>query len=103
MLLIERAVVDALNRASSAQELADLMQEACRLEFSTISPYLTAMLSLEPGYNREISTSLSSPCSSTWMPSSASSGASSRSISRAIPGLDAICGPAHGGSGPRRR
>src|SRR3954453_22193913 len=37
------------------------------------------------------------------MPSSASSGASSRSISRAIPGLNSISGPAHGGSGPRRR
>ena len=42
------------------------------------------------------SMSLSSPCSSTWMPSSASSGASSRSISRAIPGLelDLRAGPA---------
>ncbi len=53
MLQIERAVVDALNRASSAQELADLVQEAGPLEFSTIPPHLTAMLSLEPGYNRE--------------------------------------------------
>jgi hypothetical protein len=49
-----------------------------------------------------VGTSLISPCSLTWMPSSASSGASSRSKSRAIPGLYAISGPAHGGSGPRR-
>jgi hypothetical protein len=54
MLQIDRAVVDALNRASSAEELTDLVQEAIRLEFSTIPPYLTAMLSLKPGYNREI-------------------------------------------------
>lgn len=54
MLQIERAAVDALNRAGSAEELADLIHEAIRLEFSTIPPYLTAMLSLKPGTNRDI-------------------------------------------------
>ena len=54
MLKIDRAAVDALDRAGSAEELADLVHEAIRLEFSTIPPYLTAMLSLKPGTNRDI-------------------------------------------------
>jgi len=54
MLRVERAVVAAVSAAASAEELVGLVQEAVRLEFSTIPPYLTAMLSLKPGRNRDI-------------------------------------------------
>jgi hypothetical protein len=54
MLRVERAAVDAVRTAASADDLVGLVQEAVRLEFSTIPPYLTAMLSLKPGQNREI-------------------------------------------------
>ncbi len=54
MLRIDRAAVDAANEATSADDLAPLVQKAVELEFSTIPPYLTAMLSLKPGRNREI-------------------------------------------------
>lgn len=54
MLRVERAAVNAVSTATSADDLVGLVQEAVRLEFSTIPPYLTAMLSLKPGQNREI-------------------------------------------------
>ncbi|HYU50046.1 MAG TPA: ferritin-like protein [Candidatus Limnocylindria bacterium] len=54
MLQIDRSTVDTVDGASSADDLTALIQEAVRLEFSTIPPYLTAMLSLKPGQNREI-------------------------------------------------
>lgn len=54
MLQVERAAVDAVSTATSAEDLVGLVQEALRLEFSTIPPYLTAMLSLKPGQNRDI-------------------------------------------------
>jgi Ferritin-like len=54
MLQIDRAAVDTVNGASSADDLVGLVQEAIRLEFSTIPPYLTTMLSLKPRQNREI-------------------------------------------------
>src|SRR6266545_4701329 len=54
MLRIERAAVEAVDSATSAEDLVDLVQEAMRLEFATIPPYLTAMLSLKPGQNRDI-------------------------------------------------
>jgi len=54
MLRIDRAVVDELARASSAAEITGLVQQAVRLEFSTIPPYLTAMMSLKPDQNRDI-------------------------------------------------
>jgi len=54
MLTIDRAVVDQLARAGSAADVADLVQEAVRLEFATIPPYLTAMMSLKPNQNRDI-------------------------------------------------
>jgi hypothetical protein len=44
----------AVGAARTATDLHDLVQAAIRLEFSTIPPYLTAMLSLRPGANREI-------------------------------------------------
>jgi hypothetical protein len=54
VLQIDRATVDTVQKASSGEALLGLVQEAIRLEFSTIPPYLTAMLSLKPGQNREI-------------------------------------------------
>lgn len=54
MLKVARAAVEALAGAGSAAELGPLVQEAVRLEFATIPPYLTAMLSLKPGRNRDI-------------------------------------------------
>jgi Ferritin-like len=54
VLQIDRAAVDTVQDAGSGEELVGLVQEAIRLEFSTIPPYLTAMLSLKPGRNREI-------------------------------------------------
>jgi len=54
MLRIDRAVVDQLARASSATEITGLVQQAVRLEFATIPPYITAMLSLKPDQNRDI-------------------------------------------------
>ncbi len=54
MLRVDRAAIDAVSTATSADDLAGLVQEAIRLEFATIPPYLTAMLSLKPGQNREI-------------------------------------------------
>lgn len=54
MLRIDPASVDALSTATSADDLVGLVAEAVRLEFATIPPYLTAMLSLRPGQNREI-------------------------------------------------
>ncbi len=54
MLRIDRAVVDQLARAGSAADVVDLVQDAVRLEFATIPPYLTAMMSLKPNQNRDI-------------------------------------------------
>ena len=54
MLRIARHNVEGLAAAQSAADLHALVADAIRLEFSTIPPYLTAMLSLHPGANREI-------------------------------------------------
>ena len=54
MQKIDRALVHSVWSASSGEDLHELVREAIRLEFSTIPPYLTAMLSLMPGHNREI-------------------------------------------------
>ena len=54
MLPIERATVDTVQGASSGEELVGLVQEAIRLEFSTIPPYLAAMLSLRARPESEI-------------------------------------------------
>src|SRR6266496_4105490 len=54
MLRIDRAVVDQLARAGSAADVVDLVQDAVRLEFATIPPYLTAMMSLKPNQNRDV-------------------------------------------------
>jgi hypothetical protein len=54
MLKIDRLVIDTLGRTRSADDVVGLVHEAVRLEFGTIPPYLTAMLSLRPGTNRDI-------------------------------------------------
>lgn len=54
MLKIAPEYVRDLYLAQSAEDLHRLVEQAIRLEFSTIPPYLTAMLSLHPGTNRGI-------------------------------------------------
>lgn len=54
MLQISKAFVDTVASARSGSELHEMVAQAIRLEFSTIPPYLTAMMSLQPGKNREI-------------------------------------------------
>ena len=51
---IDRNIVSSTWAATSGEELHSVVTESIRLEFSTIPPYLTAMLSLAPGSNREI-------------------------------------------------
>jgi len=50
----------AIHAATSAEDLHESVQNAIRLEFATIPPYLTAMLSLHVDKNREIWTILDS-------------------------------------------
>ena len=54
MLRIDRTAVDRLGKATAVDEVLPLVADAMRLEFATIPPYLTAMLSLKPGTNRDI-------------------------------------------------
>ncbi len=54
MLRIAPAFLDRVVAARTGADLHDMVQNAIRLEFSTIPPYLTAMLSLKPDSNREI-------------------------------------------------
>jgi len=54
MLLIQTALVEQVKAAKDGKDLLPLVQGAVELEFSTIPPYLTAMLSLMPGTNRAI-------------------------------------------------
>lgn len=54
MLRIQRTFLDQVVTATTAADLHEMVQNAIRLEFSTIPPYLTAMLSLRLGRNREI-------------------------------------------------
>jgi hypothetical protein len=54
MLKIAASHLRDVASAGDAASLHDLVQAAIRLEFSTIPPYLTAMLSLPPGRNREV-------------------------------------------------
>jgi len=54
MIRIERALVDGVRNARQASDLHDYLQQAIKLEHSTIPPYLTAMLSLKPGVNGRI-------------------------------------------------
>jgi Ferritin-like len=54
MIRIQRRFIEKLRASSSGQDLIELVEGAIRLEHSTIPPYLTAMLSLQPETNREI-------------------------------------------------
>lgn len=54
MIRIEVRHLSALNAAASAQELQGTIQKTIELEFATIPPYLTAMMSLRIDANREI-------------------------------------------------
>lgn len=54
MLTVDRRLLDALAGTASVDDVVPLVQQAIRLEFATIPPYLTAMLSLKPGTNRDI-------------------------------------------------
>ncbi|MEV0616280.1 ferritin-like protein [Nonomuraea sp. NPDC050404] len=54
MLKIDRAAVNEVAGASGPGDLVARVHDAVRLEFATIPPYLTAMLSLKPGRNRDI-------------------------------------------------
>lgn len=54
MIRIQRTFIEKLNAANSGQDLVSLVENAVRLEHSTIPPYLTAMLSFRPGTNREV-------------------------------------------------
>ena len=54
MLRIQRRFVESVQAATTPEDLYELVRAAIRLEHSTIPPYLTAMMSLKPGMNREI-------------------------------------------------
>lgn len=54
MIRIETRHLAALGAARTAQELQGTIQKTIELEFSTIPPYLTAMMSLRVDANREI-------------------------------------------------
>jgi hypothetical protein len=54
MIRIHPQVIAGIRAASSAPDLWVYLQNAVKLEHSTIPPYLTAMFSLKPGTNREI-------------------------------------------------
>ncbi len=54
MIRLDRKVVEAVRAAASREELYPWLQNAIELEHSTIPPYLTAMFSLRPGTNDEI-------------------------------------------------
>ncbi|MEP3332920.1 ferritin-like protein [Sedimentitalea sp.] len=54
MLRIAPQFLEQVKSAETGADLHEMVEHAIRLEFSTIPPYLTAMLSLHPGTNREI-------------------------------------------------
>lgn len=54
MLRIDQRVLAELSAATRSKDVVEFVWQAVRLEFSTIPPYLTAMLSLHPGKNREV-------------------------------------------------
>jgi hypothetical protein len=53
MLKIKAEFVEQVQEAETSEHLSELMQNAIELEHATIPPYLTAMISLKPGTNRE--------------------------------------------------
>ena len=54
MIRIDVRHLSALRAASGAVELRELVQKAIELEFSTVPPYLTAMMSLRLDRNKQI-------------------------------------------------
>ena len=54
MIKIDRAMVAGVLRATKAEDLHVYLQDAIKLEHSTIPPYLTAMFSLKHGTNDKI-------------------------------------------------
>lgn len=54
MLQISNEFVERVVNAETGADLHEMVQCAISLEFSTIPPYLTALLSLKPNQNREI-------------------------------------------------
>jgi hypothetical protein len=54
MIRLQRSVINAINAAKNPADLYPWLQNAIELEHSTIPPYLTAMFSLKPGSNDEI-------------------------------------------------
>lgn len=54
MIRLAVGLTERIASASAAADLHDLVQAAIQLEFATIPPYLTAMLSLHPDKNREV-------------------------------------------------
>jgi hypothetical protein len=54
VIRIQPQLIEKLQAADSGPGLFELIEGAIRLEHSTIPPYLTAMLSLQPETNREI-------------------------------------------------
>jgi hypothetical protein len=55
MIRLDRKVITAVQAAAVREDLYPWLQKAIELEHSTIPPYLTAMFSLKPGTNDEIS------------------------------------------------
>jgi hypothetical protein len=55
MIRLDRKGVDAVRAAATREDLYPWLQNAIKLEHSTIPPYLTAMFSLKPGVNDVIS------------------------------------------------
>jgi hypothetical protein len=54
MIELEPRYLDAVREASSAADLRESVQHAIELEFATMPPYLTAMMSLDPQRNGDI-------------------------------------------------
>jgi hypothetical protein len=55
MIQLQEHYLTAVRDAASPAELRDSVQHAIELEFATLPPYLTAVMSLEDGKNDEIS------------------------------------------------
>src|SRR5271166_4511966 len=54
MIQIDPRIIQGIQSATCAADLYEYLQQAVKLEHSTIPPYLTAMFSLKPGTNRRI-------------------------------------------------
>ncbi len=58
MIKLQPGIINGIRAAASAEELGVYLQNAIKLEHSTIPPYLTAMLSLRPGTNTQIAANI---------------------------------------------